>query len=299
MPNTLFWCCKNSFGIIDLCAMKNLGEKLSAARNAMGYTLRDVADQTRLRTDIIANMESGEFNFNLPEIYRRGFLRIYASFLKLNVDEILAEYAALQASRRGDSRKAKNLLERIAPASPKDVEPPQPMDSRYDTSLEESDDSIPEDQMKYIKLGAVFVGVLLAVAVIVFGISALVRPNAPEENPDINMAASSVSTTTSGQSVSGSGTAGATAAKEYLLGIAATNDTYIKLYYPSDAKNPIYSGLISAGEKKEFKYKTKINLDVTDAQNIEISRNGKKVKLLDAKGAPIRGIHTIKISAKD
>ena len=154
MPNTLFWCCKNSFGIIDLCAMKNLGEKLSAARNAMGYTLRDVADQTRLRTDIIANMESGEFNFNLPEIYRRGFLRIYASFLKLNVDEILAEYAALQASRRGDSRKAKNLLERIAPASPKDVEPPQPMDSRYDTSLEESDDSIPEDQMKYIKLGA-------------------------------------------------------------------------------------------------------------------------------------------------
>ena len=85
---------------------------MSAARNAMGYTLRDVADQTRLRIDIIANMESGEFNFNLPEIYRRGFLRIYASFLKLNVDEILAEYAALQASRRGDSRKAKNLLER-------------------------------------------------------------------------------------------------------------------------------------------------------------------------------------------
>lgn len=279
--------------------MKNLGEKLSAARNAMGYTLRDVADQTRLRTDIIANMESGEFNFNLPEIYRRGFLRIYASFLKLNVDEILAEYVALQASRRGDSRKAKNLLERIAPVSPKDVEPPQPMESRYDTSLEESDDSIPEDQMKYIKLGAVFVGVLLAVAVIVFGISALVRPNAPEENPDINMAASSVSTTASGQPVSGADTAGATAAKEYLLGIAATNDTYIKLYYPSDAKNPIYSGLISAGEKKEFKYKTKINLDVTDAQNIEISRNGKKVKLLDGKGAPIRGIHTIKISAKD
>ena len=46
---------------------------MSAARNAMGYTLRDVADQTRLRTDIIANMESGEFNFNLPEIYRRGY----------------------------------------------------------------------------------------------------------------------------------------------------------------------------------------------------------------------------------
>ena len=173
------------------------------------------------------------------------------------------------------------------------------MDSRYDTSLEESDDSIPEDQMKYIKLGAVFVGVLLAVAVIVFGISALVRPNAPEENPDINMADSPVSTTASGQSVSGSGTAGATAAKEYSLAIAAINDTYIRLYYPSDAKNPIYSGPISAGEKKEFKYKTKINLDVTDAQNIEISRNGKKVKLLDAKGAPIRGIHTIKISAKD
>ena len=61
--------------------MKNLGEKLTEARNAMGLSVRDVADQTRLRIDDIEKMESGEFNINLPEIYRRGFLKIYAAFL--------------------------------------------------------------------------------------------------------------------------------------------------------------------------------------------------------------------------
>lgn len=275
--------------------MKNLGEKLAAARNAMGFTLRDAADQTRLRTDIISNMESGEFNFKLPEIYKRGFLRIYAAFLKLNVDEIMAEYAALQASRRGDARKAKHILERIAPASPKDVEPPQSVDGRYESSEDESGGDISEDQMKYIKLGAVFVGVLLAVALIVFGVSSLVRPNVPEENPDINMASSAPASTAQRQQASPA----AQPAKEYLLGISALRDTYITVYYPQDKNNPLYTGSIAAGDKKEFRYKTPLNVKTTDAQNIEVFRNGKKLDLSRGTGIQPSGICEFSVSARD
>lgn len=273
--------------------MKNLGEKLAAARNAMGFTLRDAADQTRLRTDIIANMESGEFNFKLPEIYRRGFLRIYAAFLKLNVDEIMAEYAALQASRRGESRKAKHLLERIAPVSPKEVEPPQPVDTRYDAPEEEPDDVLPEDHMKYVKLGAVFVGVLLAVALIIFGVSSLVRPNAPEENPDIGMAAAPV------LSAPQPAAPAPQPAKEHLLGISALRDTYITVFYPQDKNNPLYTGSIAASDKMEFKYKTPLNIKTTDAQNIEVFRNGKKLDLSRGTGIQPKGICEFSVSAKD
>lgn len=273
--------------------MKNLGEKLAAARDAMGFTLRDAADQTRLRADIISNMESGEFNFKLPEIYRRGFLRIYAAFLKLNVDEVMAEYAALQASRRGDMRRAKHLLERIAPASPKEVEPPQPVDARYDAPDGASDDALPEDHMKYVKLGAVFVGVLLAVALIIFGVSSLVRPAAPEENPDINMAASPVSPAPRQAAPSPQ------PAREYLLGISALRDTYITVFYPQDKNNPLYTGSIAAGDKMEFKYKTPLNIKTTDAQNIEVFRNGRKLDLSRGTGIQPKGICEFSVSAKD
>ena len=275
--------------------MKNLGEKLAAARNAMGFTLRDAADQTRLRTDIISNMESGEFNFKLPEIYKRGFLRIYAAFLKLNVDEIMAEYAALQASRRGDARKAKHILERIAPASPKDVEPPQSVDGRYESSEDESGGDISEDQMKYIMLGAEFGGVLLAVALIIFGVSSLVRPNAPEVNPDINMASSAPASPAPRQQASPA----AQPAKEYLLGISALRDTYINVYYPQDKSNPLYTGSIAAGDKKEFKYKTPLKIMTTDAQNIEVYRNGKKIDLSRGTGIQPSGICEFSVSARD
>lgn len=259
----------------------------------MGFTLRDAADQTRLRADIISNMESGEFNFKLPEIYRRGFLRIYAAFLKLNVDEVMAEYAALQASRRGDMRRAKHLLERIAPASPKEVEPPQPVDARYDVPDGASDDALPEDHMKYVKLGAVFVGVLLAVALIIFGVSSLVRPAAPEENPDINMAASPASPAPRQAEPSPQ------PAREYLLGISALRDTYITVFYPQDKNNPLYTGSIAAGDKMEFKYKTPLNIKTTDAQNIEVFRNGRKLDLSRGTGIQPKGICEFSVSAKD
>ena len=64
------------------------------ARTEKGVSVREAADATRLRADVIENMESGAFDYKLPEIYKRGFLRIYAAYLRLNVDEILAEYSA-------------------------------------------------------------------------------------------------------------------------------------------------------------------------------------------------------------
>ena len=53
--------------------MKNLGETLKQARANNCVELRDVSDATKIRTDFLAKMEEGDFNFDLPEIYKRGF----------------------------------------------------------------------------------------------------------------------------------------------------------------------------------------------------------------------------------
>ena len=271
--------------------MKNLGEKLTEARNAMGLSVRDVADQTRLRIDDIEKMESGEFNINLPEIYRRGFLKIYAAFLKLNVDEVLAEYTALQAARAG-GHKPKRLLERIAANSPRGVEPPTPVDSRYG----DEDDAEPEQpsdgQGKYIKLGAIFAGVILTVVVIIFGVSALVRPNAPEENPDL-AAPAPIASQPAAQPVASA------PIKENLLTVSALRDTYVTVFFMNDKANPLYTGSLAAGEKKDFKFRTPVSVNTSDAQNIEISRNGQKLDLSGGKGVQPKGICSFSITPKN
>ena len=88
--------------------MKNLGEKLHEARVARGVTLRDAADMTKIRIDFLQNMEDGNFDFDLPEVYKRGFIRLYAQFLRLDPKAIHDEYVKLSAAqfrkdqRRGD-----------------------------------------------------------------------------------------------------------------------------------------------------------------------------------------------------
>ena len=56
--------------------MKNLGETLKQARAAKGVEIRDASDATKVRSDFLRHMENGDFDFDLPEIYKRGFLRL-------------------------------------------------------------------------------------------------------------------------------------------------------------------------------------------------------------------------------
>ena len=85
--------------------MKNLGAKLKAAREAMQLSLRDVADATRLRINVLEKMEDGSFDYDLQDVYKRGFLRIYAAFLKLNVDDIMRQYNTAVAMRSESGRR--------------------------------------------------------------------------------------------------------------------------------------------------------------------------------------------------
>ena len=93
--------------------MKNLGDKLLKARTDMGISVRDAAVATKLRIDVIEKMESGSFNIKLAEIYKRGFLHIYATFLKLDADSIMEEYT-LASSTASEASKRRVLANKVA-----------------------------------------------------------------------------------------------------------------------------------------------------------------------------------------
>ena len=70
--------------------MSQVGEQLQAARKARKLTVQQVADTTKIRTDHIRALEEGNYEMFSAPIYIRGFVRIYASQLKLNTPQIMS-----------------------------------------------------------------------------------------------------------------------------------------------------------------------------------------------------------------
>ncbi len=81
--------------------MQTIGERLEEARKKKGISIREAAEATKIRGDYLSKFENNQFDINLTELYVRGFLRTYATFLRLPADRIINDYAALG---RGESK---------------------------------------------------------------------------------------------------------------------------------------------------------------------------------------------------
>ena len=71
--------------------MSTVAEQLRAAREAQKLTIQQVADATKIRTDLLRALEEGNFNVFSAPIYIRGSVKNYATVLKLDVPQIMAE----------------------------------------------------------------------------------------------------------------------------------------------------------------------------------------------------------------
>jgi len=70
--------------------MATVAEQLRAAREAKKLTVHQVADVTKIRTDHLRALEEGNFDVFVAPVYIKGFVRSYATMLKLNVPEVMA-----------------------------------------------------------------------------------------------------------------------------------------------------------------------------------------------------------------
>ena len=84
--------------------MQTIGGQLEEARQRKGISLREAAEATKIRSDFLAYIEQNKMDFDLPDIYKRGFLKNYARYLKLDVEKLLTDY---EAQLLGDTRKEK------------------------------------------------------------------------------------------------------------------------------------------------------------------------------------------------
>ncbi len=70
-----------------------IGRALKRARELRGKSLEEASRETRIRAEYLQALEREAFDRLLGDVYVRGFLRSYASYLGLNADRIMAEYS--------------------------------------------------------------------------------------------------------------------------------------------------------------------------------------------------------------
>ena len=71
--------------------MSNVGDQLRAAREACKLDIHRAAEATKIRTDYLSALEAGDFRPFVAPVYIRGFVRTYATLLKLDVAAVMAE----------------------------------------------------------------------------------------------------------------------------------------------------------------------------------------------------------------
>jgi cytoskeletal protein RodZ len=71
--------------------MPTVGEQLRQAREAQKIEMREIVDVTKIRGDHLKALEEGNYSVFSAPVYIRGFVRTYATLLKLDTARILEQ----------------------------------------------------------------------------------------------------------------------------------------------------------------------------------------------------------------
>lgn len=72
--------------------MKDIGEKLKDARDSIGVSIEEVAEDLKIRPSQIENIEAGNMEAFKDVFYLKYFIRDYAKYLGLDKDDLVDEF---------------------------------------------------------------------------------------------------------------------------------------------------------------------------------------------------------------
>ena len=93
--------------------MQTIGERLEEARKRKGISVREAAENTKIRGDYLQKFEANTFEIDLPPLYIRGFLRSYARYLELDPERIVNDYNALLTEGKPVRRETREVYGRV------------------------------------------------------------------------------------------------------------------------------------------------------------------------------------------
>jgi cytoskeleton protein RodZ len=78
--------------------LRDVGRMLRDTREAMGVSLEEVSSHLKIRQKYLVSLEKGEMGDIPGEVYRRGYLRVYAEYLGYDGQHVLQQMEAAPSS---------------------------------------------------------------------------------------------------------------------------------------------------------------------------------------------------------
>lgn len=267
--------------------MHSIGERLEEARKRKGISLREAAEATKIRSDYLGDIEQNKFDFELPEIYKRGFLKNYARYLKLDPEKILTDYSAVrlgnarQGKRGGTELFGKMDAKSTAAPQPENSEnsygrmtaPPKPQAVENDVEDDEPNEG-ESDKVFYLKAGLVCLGTLALVFVIFGLIKAILGSGSetPIERPELQ-AAEQATPAEPSDPVQNTAPTTNTAAIDSITLTASGGPVYVVVQQQID-KVTLYNSTLAEGETVSLEKQGPVSILFDDGKNLTIEQNG-------------------------
>ena len=256
--------------------MQSIGERLEEARKKKGISIREAAEATKIRGDYLQQFENNRFDINLTEIYVRGFLRGYATYLKLSADKILNDYSALgrgEARPRQPSREVYGRMD-VSVASAEDRGEPAaeesaaPQPARRQPTVSRGSGTAPEpaiDPALLFKLGK-WAALIVVVVLVVLGGRALFFSSTPA--PVVHNPPPAVTKPTAAQPVEEKTIT--------LVALGPVRVTVARRNADESEGEDIFSGNLVRGQTQVVAWPGPIYITASAGENLQIEFKGKR-----------------------
>jgi cytoskeleton protein RodZ len=256
-----------------------IGERLEEARKRQGISISDASQAIKIRSDFLLNFENNHFGFDLPEVYKQGFLKIYARFLKLDPDKILTEYKAfyLNIDTQYAKKEVKESYGKISLGTTHPVQEesiadqeertePEMVTSQFTTKFKEA-------YIKFALVGIITLAILISIGYRIYRSKS--HTYTADNQASIQTLNASVGSENSNPAYPAHQTINPQTEE---LVIVATGDVKVIVREEINKKR-IYSGELIGGDKTTLQRKGPIKIHFSEGTHLVIERaNGEKLR---------------------
>ena len=251
--------------------MQSIGERLEEARKRLGISIKDASHATKVRQHFLLSFENSNFDIGLPEIYCRGFLKLYCSFLKIDPERILADYQAIQLGTKDssptDNREFFGHIT-LDESSSEDITNSSKYDEPANTDATESETKLP---VNIKKIGFIAGGAFAGIIALAFLINAIFS-STPQ---NIDEATGTETLTANIENL-----------EEEQIFLVATDTVSVVVRQEIDKKR-LYSGTLTKGERLPLMKKGQIKIHFNEGDNLLLEKDGQRYSM-NAQGTNTR-----------
>jgi cytoskeleton protein RodZ len=230
-----------------------IGAYLRDGRRKRRVSIERAAEDTRIRADFLMRMESDEFDFLAPP-YVRGFLKSYASFLRIDPAPLVAEF---------DRRYARSRL-----------------DADQIVALDRRRRSVPRERHRpssWTVAAFLAAGTLVALAIIGVVSNGNHRPpgsNVAVQSPGVFTSPTATPTPTPTPTPSPSPTQIAFTQGIHLKIVATRARCWVQATADGNDSLPIYTGTLEIGQSQMLRATDSLKVILGNAEGVDLIVNG-------------------------